>query len=88
MEQRKIDQVSFTKARKAQSTAALASGDISSLVTLISALQVQVSDLINAQAATNTNVTDLTTAYNAHKHGYTDIDNLAVIQNKITSTPQ
>lgn len=88
MEERKIDQISFTKARKAQQMAALASGDISSLVTMISALQQQVGDLINAQSATDTAVANLTTAYNAHVHNYTDVDNLAVVLNKTTSTAQ
>lgn len=87
MQKRQIDQVSFVKARKAYQIAALANGDISSLVDMIAGLQQQVADLIDALATTNGNVTALTNTYNAHDHGYTDVDNLAATLNKTTSTP-
>lgn len=86
MQKRQIDQVSFLKARKAQQLAALANGDVSSLLDMIAGLQQQVADLTDAQAATATNVSNLTTAFNAHTHPYTDVDNLGATLNKNTGT--
>lgn len=86
MDKRKIDQVSFIKARKAQQLAALANGDVSSLLDMIAGLQQQVADLTDAQDVTNTNVTNLTNAFNTHTHPYTDVDNLGTTLNKNTAT--
>jgi len=77
---RKIDVVSFVKARKAQNTADLASGDVSSLVAQIASLQSQFTTLSN-------NFTALQNAYNAHVHAYTDVDNTGATLNKTTAIP-
>lgn len=91
---RKIDTVSFVKARKAQTTADLANGDITSLVTQLSSLQSQfttLSDDLNAAQNTIETLQDdlsaLQSAYNTHVHGYTDVDNTGITLNKSTGTP-
>lgn len=74
-------QAAFVKARAAQEAAALANGDVSSIINSINGIAQQLSDLINT-------VSQLQNTYNGHKHGYSDIDNLGATQNKTTSTPQ
>jgi len=75
-------------AKRAEIKADLGNGDISSILSSITGLQNQVLAIQNDYdvllAAHNT----LLAAYNLHKHGYTDVDNLATTLNKITSTPQ
>lgn len=80
MDDRKIDYVSFVRAREAQDAAAIANGDISSVMTMISGMQQQLSDLTDA-------VNALDTLYHAHSHAYTDIDNTGATLNKTTNTP-
>lgn len=89
-------------ARVTNEKVAINNGDISSLISSMQAMQQQMFDLTNALTitnedvtaltnsliTTNENVTALTNAFNAHVHAYTDVDNLAGILNKTTSTQQ
>lgn len=84
---RNIDVVSFIKARKALKQAALASGDITSLVNAFNTLQGQFVDLVDLVVAQDAEITALQNAFNGHKHNYTDIDQLGVVQNKQTDLP-
>lgn len=98
---RLFDAVSFVRARKAQSTANLATGDIGSLVSMVSALQVQLGDTMNtlgalelSHAALRSEHDALLLAHNAlqsayatHTHGYADVDNTGTTINKTTGTP-
>lgn len=77
---RKIDLVSFIKARKAQNMAAISSGDITSILDTISAMQQQISDQSDQ-------ITALSNALAQHTHPYTDVDQTGTVQNKTTSTP-
>jgi hypothetical protein len=81
-----IDIVSFTRARKAQQTANLANGDVSSLLTQIASLQSQFTTLSNAHTILSNNFTALQNTYTTHTHPYTDVDNLGVTLNKTTGT--
>jgi peptidoglycan hydrolase CwlO-like protein len=72
--------VSFTKARKAQNMAALANGDISSLVNSITQMQQQISDMSDQITALNTDLAE-------HRHPYTDVDQAGTVLNKTTDTP-
>lgn len=84
---RKLDIVSFVKARRAERQAAIASGDVTSLVNELNTLQQQFTDLADIVVAQGEEITALQNAYSLHKHGYTDIDQLGVVQNKQTDTP-
>ena len=84
---RKIDVVSFIKARKAQQQAALASGDVTSLMQALNTLQGQFIDLADIVLAQDAEITALQEAFNLHKHNYTDIDQLGAVQNKQTDIP-
>ena len=75
---RKIDLVSFTKARKAQNMAELASGDVSSILSTLTSMQQQISDQSDQ-------ITALTNTLVQHTHNYTDVDQAGSILNKITA---
>lgn len=91
----------FVKARRAQQSADLANGDVTSILDMIAGLQQQVADLTDALALTDERVAELTTqlsttnenaaalagAYELHTHSYTDVDNPGVTTTKITTTP-
>lgn len=86
--------VNFVKARKAQQTAELAAGDVSTLQTQITSLQSQFTtlsnDLLAAQntiATLQSDLSALQSAYAAHTHAYTDVDNTGATLNKTTGTP-
>jgi len=84
---RKIDIVSFTRARRAERQAALASGDVTSLINEINTLQSQFADLVEIVVEQGAEITALQEAFNLHKHNYTDIDQSGAVQNKQTDIP-
>ena len=79
--------VAFVKARRAEKKAALASGDVSSLVNALNTLQEQFADLVEIVVAQEEEITALQDALNTHKHNYTDIDQSGAVQNKQTDIP-
>lgn len=84
---RQFDVVSFVKARRAQQTANIANGDITLLLDAIEALQSQVLSMSNALTAAQTTIDNLSNTYDAHVHGYTDIDQAGTVLNKSTDIP-
>lgn len=77
---RNFDPISYVKAREAQAAAALAKGDLSSLIETVNALQIQVANQANQ-------IIILQNAFGAHTHPYTDIDQSGAVQNKQTDIP-
>lgn len=75
-------------ARATNEKVAINNGDISSLISSMEAMQLQLITLTNALTAVDDNVAALTNTFNDHVHAYTDVDNLAATLNKTTSIPQ